>query len=247
MEELIPLISFTAHSEDPQPVIHLSVLHMFIPRMCNPWCAGHQLKVKVAWMGVWACGPTYVLWSPGTCWCGPSVKKVMHACVHVRNGWAWQGGSVWIENHYMWYVPNAKFKRLLTSKLPHQCVLNFALDMVELSSKREKHCTRILCSKITYVHKLHSWIHFLMRFRLNHQIPCYWAVPTIHAFMQCMVVCHFSFAKVESDGKAQSLASPLGAGRWRRWWSRQFLQILIIFSFFWSNGHVQTKIVLVSI
>ena len=48
MEELIPLISFTAHSEDPQPVIHLSVLHMFIPRMCNPWCAGHQLKVKVA-------------------------------------------------------------------------------------------------------------------------------------------------------------------------------------------------------
>lgn len=47
-------LNLCAHSEDPQSVIDLSLFQISNPCMCNPWCAGHQLKVKVAWMGMWA-------------------------------------------------------------------------------------------------------------------------------------------------------------------------------------------------
>ena len=133
------------------------------------------------------------------------------------------------------------FKRLYS--LPNLCtslyqfVLMFALDVVELPSKTGK-----LCTHTPLVAKQHAWIiHarngiaeviFADEVRIQTPDPLRLNCSNNtcpHAFMQCMHVCHLSFAKVASDGKAQGLASPLGAGRWRWWWSRLFLQMLSLF------------------
>ena len=69
-------------------------------------------------------------------------EKVMHACLQMHVGWF---GYQFRAKITLWYVPNAVFKRLFTFKLINLCVLNFALDLVEFSSKLES--IYICCKK----------------------------------------------------------------------------------------------------
>ena len=154
-------------------------------------------------------------------------EKVMHACLQMHVGWF---GYQFRAKITLWYVPNAVFKRLFTFKLINLwCVLNFALDLVEFSSKLESIYIYICCKKNTQIAYSNSFSNEVQVTSSNHLLLNNSHNPCPHTFMQCMHVGHLSFAKVESYGKAQSLASPLGAGRWGGWWSRQFLQILILF------------------
>ena len=103
-------------------------------------------------------------------------EKVMHACLQMHVGGF---GYQFRAKITLWYVPNAVFNRLFTFKLINLCVLNFALDLVEFSSKLESVYIYIYVAR--KIHKLHIRIRFPMRYKLHHQITCYWTIPTIHA------------------------------------------------------------------
>ena len=73
-------------------------------------------------------------------------EKVMHACLQMHVGGF---GYQFRAKITLWYVPNAVFERLFTFKLINLCVLNFALDLVEFSSKLESIYIYMLQEKYT--------------------------------------------------------------------------------------------------